>query len=29
VLIHWPSGARQALSRPPIDSIVTVTEPQR
>jgi enediyne biosynthesis protein E4 len=29
VIIHWPSGTRQTLPRPPIDHIVTVTEPQR
>ncbi len=27
VVIHWPSGMRQILSRPPIDGFVTVTEP--
>ncbi|MEO5816234.1 MAG: CRTAC1 family protein [Gemmatimonadaceae bacterium] len=27
VVIQWPSGMRQTLSRPPIDQIVTVTEP--
>jgi hypothetical protein len=27
VVIQWPSGTRQTLSRPPIDQIVTVTEP--
>jgi hypothetical protein len=27
--IHWPSGTRQILPRPPIDRFVTVTEPQR
>jgi hypothetical protein len=27
VVIQWPSGTRQILSRPPIDQIVTVTEP--
>ena len=25
--IDWPSGARQVLTRPPIDRVVTVTEP--
>ncbi|MDQ3699066.1 MAG: CRTAC1 family protein [Gemmatimonadota bacterium] len=29
VVIHWPSGTRQILSRPPIDRVVTITEPQR
>jgi hypothetical protein len=29
VTIHWPSGTRQVLPRPPIDGFVTVTEPQR
>ena len=29
VVIHWPSGTRQVLSRPPVDSFVTVTEPRR
>ena len=29
VVIHWPSGERQVLSRPPIDTILTVTEPRR
>jgi hypothetical protein len=29
VLIQWPSGTRQVLSRPPIDGFVTVTEPER
>ena len=29
VVIHWPSGTRQVLQRPPVDQIVTVTEPQR
>jgi hypothetical protein len=29
VTLHWPSGTRQVLSRPPIDSLVTVREPQR
>ncbi|MEO8337046.1 MAG: CRTAC1 family protein [bacterium] len=27
VVIQWPSGTRQILVRPPIDQIVTVTEP--
>jgi hypothetical protein len=27
VVIQWPSGTRQTLSRPAIDQIVTVTEP--
>jgi hypothetical protein len=29
LLIQWPSGTRQIVSRPRIDSIMTVTEPQR
>lgn len=29
VVIHWPSGRRQVLNRPPIDRFVTVTEPER
>lgn len=29
VTIHWPSGTRQIVLRPSIDSIVTVTEPLR
>ncbi len=29
VIIHWPSGARQVLTRPAIDQIVTITEPAR
>ena len=29
VVIDWPSGTRQTLSRPRIDGIVTVTEPGR
>ena len=29
VVIQWPSGARQILSRPPVDGFVTVTEPAR
>ncbi len=29
VVIHWPSGARQILPRPPIDQFVTVVEAQR
>ena len=29
VVIHWPSGTRQHLARPPIDRLVTVTEPHR
>jgi hypothetical protein len=29
VTIDWPSGIRQTVSRPPIDRIVTVTEPER
>ena len=28
-IIEWPSGTRQILTRPPIDRIVTVTEPER
>ena len=29
IVIQWPSGTRQVLVRPPIDRIVTVTEPAR
>ena len=29
VIIHWPSGTRQVIPRPDIDSFVTVTEPER
>ncbi len=29
IVIHWPSGTRQILTRPPIDGFVTVTEPRR
>ncbi len=29
VVIHWPSGTEQILSRPAIDQLVTVTEPER
>src|SRR5438874_270971 len=29
VVIHWPSGTQQVLARPPINQIVTVTEPRR
>jgi hypothetical protein len=29
VVIEWPSGTRQILTRPPIDRVVTVTEPER
>src|SRR5687768_14850820 len=29
ITIHWPSGTRQVLSRPSIDQVVTVVEPQR
>jgi hypothetical protein len=29
VLIYWPSGTRQVLPRPPIDRLVTITEPGR
>ena len=29
LVIHWPSGTRQVLSRPPIDQFLTVVEPQR
>jgi hypothetical protein len=29
VVIHWPSGTRQVLPRPPIDGVVTITEPHR
>jgi len=28
VVIHWPSGTRQVLARPPIDGLLTVTEPR-
>jgi hypothetical protein len=28
IVIQWPSGARQVVSRPPIDRFVTVTEPR-
>ena len=28
VVIHWPSGAKQVLLRPRIDSFVTITEPR-
>jgi hypothetical protein len=29
VMIYWPSGTQQVISRPPIDGFVTVTEPDR
>ena len=29
IVIHWPSGSEQVVARPPIDRIVTITEPQR
>ena len=29
VVISWPSGEQQVVTRPPIDRIVTITEPQR
>jgi hypothetical protein len=29
VVIQWPSGTQQTLTRPPIDRFVTVTEPER
>lgn len=29
VVIYWPSGLKQVLPRPLVDSFVTVTEPQR
>ena len=29
ITIHWPSGTRQVISRPAIDQVVTVVEPQR
>ncbi len=29
VTIQWPSGTRQILARPAIDTLVTVTEPER
>ena len=29
VVIQWPSGTRQVLTRPAIDRILTVTEPER
>ena len=29
VVIHWPSGTRQVVPRPPIDGFVTVTERER
>jgi hypothetical protein len=29
VIIQWPSGTRQVLPRPSIDTLVTVTEPER
>jgi hypothetical protein len=29
VVIHWPSGTRQVLTRPAIDTLLTVIEPQR
>ena len=29
VVIHWPSGIRQTVVRPPIDVLVEIVEPQR
>jgi hypothetical protein len=29
IVIHWPSGTEQVLQRPPIDRIITLTEPER
>jgi len=29
IVIHWPSGTEQVLSRPTIDRITTVVEPER
>jgi len=29
VTIFWPSGIRQVVTRPAIDGIVTITEPER
>ncbi len=29
IAIHWPSGARQIITGPAIDRIITITEPQR
>jgi enediyne biosynthesis protein E4 len=29
VVVEWPSGARQVLSRPTIDRVVTIIEPIR
>jgi hypothetical protein len=29
VVIQWPAGTQQILPRPPIDTFVTVTEPER
>jgi hypothetical protein len=29
LVISWPSGERQIVTRPPIDRIVTITEPER
>ncbi|HMI49371.1 MAG TPA: ASPIC/UnbV domain-containing protein, partial [Gemmatimonadaceae bacterium] len=29
VIIYWPSGTQQVISRPPVDGFVTVTEPDR
>jgi hypothetical protein len=29
VTIYWPSGIRQVITRPAIDGIVTITEPER
>jgi hypothetical protein len=29
VVIHWPSGMQQIVTRPAVDHFVTVTEPQR
>jgi hypothetical protein len=29
LVISWPSGEKQIVTRPPIDRIVTITEPAR
>jgi enediyne biosynthesis protein E4 len=29
VVIYWPSGSQQVVTRPPIDRFVTITEPER
>lgn len=29
IVIQWPSGTRQVLARPPVDTILTVVEPER